>query len=88
MKELNNELAKQYNLTGEKGVVITKVFPNSLAERAELREGDLIVEIDGYGVNSMDDYRKAIEKVEKEKSIEVSCIRYYRGRYWRFTTRL
>ncbi len=88
VKELNNELAKQYNLTGEKAVVITKVFPDSLAERAELREGDLIVEIDGYKIKNMNDYRKAIEKVEKEKSIEVSCIRYYRGRHWRFTTRL
>jgi serine protease Do len=88
VKELTDELAQQYNLKGQKGVIITSVLPNSLAERAELQVGDLITEINGYPVKNIDDYRKATEKIEEKKSIEFSCIRSYMGRQWRFTTRI
>ncbi len=88
VKELTDELAQQYNLKEQKGVIITKVLPDSLAEKAELQAGDLIVEINGYVINNMDDYRKATEKIEEKKSVEFNCIRSYMGRHWRFTTRL
>ena len=88
VKELTDELAEQYDLKGQKGVIITKILPGSLAEHAELQAGDLITEINGYAVKNIDDYRKAIEKIEEKNSVEFSCIRSYMGRHWRFTTRL
>lgn len=89
VKELTNELAEQYNLKGREGVVITRITPGSVADIAELQEGDLIVGIDRYTIRNIQDYRKAIEKVQGTRNvIEFQCIRYYRGRHWRFTTRL
>ncbi len=88
VKELNDELAGQYDLKGQKGVIITKIQPGSLAERAELQAGDLITEINGYAVNNIDDYRKVIEKIQEKNSVEFSCVRSYMGRHWRFTTRI
>ena len=88
VKELTDELAEQYDLKGQKGVIITKILSGSLAERAELQAGDLITEINGYVVKNIDDYRKAVEKIEEKKSVEFSCIRSYMGRHWRFTTRI
>ena len=88
VRELTDELAEQYDLKGQKGVIITKILSGSLAERAELQVGDLITEINGYGIKNIDDYRKAVEKLEEKNSIEFSCIRSYMGRHWRFTTRI
>lgn len=88
VKELTDELAEQYDFKGQKGVIITKILSGSLAERAELQVGDLITEINGYGIKNIDDYRKAVEKLEEKNSIEFSCIRSYMGRHWRFTTRI
>ena len=88
VKELTAELAKQYNLKNETGVVITKVTPNSLAERAELRAGDLVIKINGHTIKNMDDYRKATDRIETKKTVDFTCIRYDRGYQWRFTTRI
>ncbi|MDD5454778.1 MAG: DegQ family serine endoprotease [Candidatus Ratteibacteria bacterium] len=88
IRELDDELATQYHLQGEKGVVVTKVTPGSLAERAELQEGDLIIGINGRTIGNIEDYRKAVDKIGEQNNIEFSCIRYYMGNKWRFTTRV
>ncbi len=86
--ELTKDLAEQYKLTREQGVIITKVMPDSLAEHADLRAGDLIIKINEQAIKNMDDYNKAIENIADKKSIEFTCIRYDRGYQWRFTSRL
>ena len=88
VKELNKQLTEQYKLKNEQGVVITKVMPNSIASRAELREGDLIIRINGQSIKNLADYNKSTENITDAKSIEFTCIRYDRGYHWRFTTRL
>jgi serine protease Do len=88
VKELTKQLIEQYKLKSEEGVVVIKVMPDSIAERAELREGDLIVKINENVVKNMADYNKAIENIADKKSIEFTCIRYDRGYQWRFTTRM
>ncbi|MBU0533267.1 MAG: DegQ family serine endoprotease [Candidatus Omnitrophica bacterium] len=88
VKELNKELTEKYKLKSKQGLVVIKVNPDSLAERAELREGDLIVKINKYDIKNIEDYNKAVENISDKKSIEFTCIRQDRGYQWRFTTRL
>ncbi|MCK4904717.1 DegQ family serine endoprotease [bacterium] len=88
VKELNKELTEKYKLKSRQGVVIIKVNSDSLAERAELKEGDLIVNINKYDIKNIEDYNKAVENISDKKSIEFTCIRQDRGYQWRFTTRL
>ncbi|MBM4253814.1 MAG: Do family serine endopeptidase [Deltaproteobacteria bacterium] len=50
---------ERYNLESKSGVIITQVSPDSPAERAGLRPGDLILKVDGRKVEGVDTVRKA-----------------------------
>ncbi len=50
------ELAQRYRLESSRGVVVTHVEPNSAADEAGLRVGDLILEINRRPVGSVDDF--------------------------------
>ncbi|HBA88935.1 MAG TPA: peptidase [Geobacter sp.] len=63
--ELTKERAQQLRLEGDKGVVVTAVQEESLAERAGIQEGDLIREINGTRITGVSDYSKAIGAVKK-----------------------
>ncbi|TSK07106.1 MAG: DegQ family serine endoprotease [Geobacter sp.] len=63
--DLSAERAQQMRLQGDKGVLVTDVDADSLAERAGIVEGDVIREINGVRINSVKDYSKAIAAVKK-----------------------
>ena len=48
---VTGEIAKSLGLPAPRGVVISDVYPNGSAQRAGLREGDVILSIDGQAVN-------------------------------------
>ena len=63
--ELTPERAQQLRVQGDKGVVVTDVQPDSLADRAGIVDGDLIREINGVRIATVSDYSKAIGSVKK-----------------------
>jgi serine protease Do len=63
--ELTRERAQQLGVRGDKGVVVTDVEPDSLADRAGIQEGDLIREINGVRVSGVSDYSKLIAAAKK-----------------------
>ncbi|MBI2885301.1 MAG: Do family serine endopeptidase [Candidatus Omnitrophica bacterium] len=63
--ELTPQLREQFELPQDlSGVVITEVDPASPAAEANLQPGDVINEINRMQVNSVQEYRHAIEKVQ------------------------
>ena len=61
------ELKKRYSIKdGTKGVVITKVEPNSNAADKRISVGELIVEIGQEAVNSPEDVTKCLDALKKE----------------------
>jgi serine protease Do len=61
------ELKKRYSIKeGTKGVVITKVDPNSNAADKRIQIGELIVEVGQEPVNSPEDVTKRLEALKKE----------------------
>ena len=48
---VNEDFARQHDLTVDHGAWITQVVPGSPAEGADLKEGDVILEVDGVSVN-------------------------------------
>ena len=48
---VTGEIAKSLGLPAPRGVVLSDVYPGGSAERAGLREGDVILSIDGQAVN-------------------------------------
>lgn len=52
VRELNIELAQALKLSSAKGVLITEVMPNSPAQKAGIKTGDILIEIDGKAIDN------------------------------------
>ena len=66
--ELNN-----YNEKGRKGVVISKVAPNSPAAQAGFKAGDLIIGVNRNAIENVGQLRKALD--EKPSAIALNIVR-------------
>jgi serine protease Do len=61
------DIAKQLGLTKTEGVVIVGVEPNSVAQRAGLKAGDVILQVNRQKVINESDYRSAMEKANPDQ---------------------
>lgn len=61
LQELNKDLAEKFEYQGQTGVLVTDVVPDSAADRAGIKRGDLIQEVNRSEVKTPADVRKAIE---------------------------
>jgi serine protease Do len=69
-------IARQLDLpAGQAGVVVRSVAPGSEAARANVREGDVIVEVNGREVRNVDDAARAIEAVPQGSAVLLTVIR-------------
>jgi len=62
LQELNDALAEKFGYQGQAGALVTEVEPGSAAERAGIKRGDLIQEVNRSEVKTPADVRKAIEE--------------------------
>ena len=70
--ELTPETARQLGYDeNEKGVIITNVKPGSKGEQAEIRQGDLIKEINRRPVSTLNDYQEKMQKIKKGETIHL-----------------
>ncbi|HVF68196.1 MAG TPA: PDZ domain-containing protein [Pyrinomonadaceae bacterium] len=76
VEELTRENAKAYGLTGEpRGVGVTQVLKGSPAERAGVRERDVIVRFDGEAVTSLRKLTRLITESSPEHTARVTVLR-------------
>lgn len=66
VRDITPEEAKKLNLpTPHTGVIVDQVQPGSSAEDHDVREGDLLLEINGVSINSAGDYERESKKLNK-----------------------
>ena len=65
------ELAERFSLEGKEGLLITRIDPGGPAAEANLRVGDLIVEADGKGVDSVREFEEAVGKLPSGKVLRL-----------------
>ena len=65
VEQLTPELRRQYKLESRTGLVVVEVDQGSLAQRAGIREGDVLLEINRVKVNGIAELDKAIGRVSK-----------------------
>jgi serine protease Do len=73
---LNADLAAYFDVKEDQGVLVLEVLPNSAAEEAGLKAGDVITKIDGSKVASADDLRDAVGDLESEEEFRISIVRH------------
>jgi serine protease Do len=65
VRNLTPELAKRFRLRDHKGVVVVQVAPGSAGADAGVRPGDLLLEVSGQVVSTMQQYQAALKKLKK-----------------------
>ena len=59
---LTPEISRRYRLDRASGLAVTEVAENSPAQFAGIREGDLILEVNGRKVNDMPSLNSSLQK--------------------------
>jgi serine protease Do len=69
VSDVTPDIAKQLGLTKTEGVVIAGVEPNSIAQGAGLKAGDIILEVNRQKILSEKDYGNAMEKAKPGQGV-------------------
>ncbi len=73
--EVDSNLAKSLGLDKPRGVVITQVYPDTPAQKADLQVEDVIVAVDGKKVNSPGGLQSIIGSVKPGSEVELKIVR-------------
>ncbi len=71
MQTLDADLAKQFDVEPEEGVVVTDVAEGSLAEQHGIQRGDVITEVDRNPVRNAAEFTTALTKADAKKGVLV-----------------
>lgn len=75
VQQITPELARQFNLREEKGVLVADVTPKSPAERAGILRGDIILEFEGKEVNEPSILRNMAANAQPNSEVSIKLIR-------------
>ena len=73
--DVSPEMAREFDLPVERGIIILQVEPGSPAAQAGIRRGDIITRMDGTAINSMGDLRRAIRERAPGQEVALSGVR-------------
>ena len=75
IQDLSPDLAKSFNLTEQKGALVSGVMEDSPAGKAGLKRGDLIIELDGKPVGDSTSLRNMVSALAPGTKIGLKIIR-------------
>jgi serine protease Do len=81
LQDVTAALADRFKLREPKGVLITKVEPNSLAQAEGLREGDLIKEVNRMDVSSVGEFTSVMARSKRGDTVLLRVLRENRAFY-------
>ena len=73
--ELTADLAKAFGIDSQRGAFVSEVLPNSAADKAGLKAGDVITEINGQQINSFSELRAKIATTGAGKTVNLTYLR-------------
>ena len=75
----NTPIARQivrfYDLPASRGILVVTIEPDSPAARSALREGDIIVALDGHDVSGIDQLHRLLTEDRIGKTTKLTVIR-------------
>lgn len=75
IQPLTQELAKQFGIEDEKGLLVGDVTEGSPAEKAGIHRGDVIVEFEGKKIEDPNQLRNLVANTEPGKKVKLKIIR-------------
>ncbi len=69
LKEVTPELAQQYDLTLTRGIIIVEVESNSPADAADLRSGDIILEVENLPMKTIEAFVHKIRQYKQGDTV-------------------
>ena len=75
MQDVTPELASAFNLSSDKGAVVTRILEGSAADKAGLKVGDVITAIDDYHLVNSDTLRNSIGLLVVGQTIKLDILR-------------
>ncbi len=75
IQTLTPELAGELGVDGAEGVLVTRTVPGSPAEKAGVREGDIITNLNGHVVKNAEELRARVGEVRIGARTKISLIR-------------
>jgi len=75
VEDMSDRLARRMNVKTEKGALVNSVSDDSPAEKAGIKEDDIIVSFNGKAIDDARDLTRAVEKTEPGKNVECVVIR-------------
>ncbi len=73
--EVTSQAAKDFKLPAERGVVLSKVAPDSPAAKAGLKDNDVVTEINGQRVEGAAQFRRIIHEIPAGRTAQLTVWR-------------
>ncbi|MDH5473473.1 MAG: DegQ family serine endoprotease [Gammaproteobacteria bacterium] len=74
-QDLTADLAQAFGIKARKGAVISRVIPDSPAEAAGIKAGDVVIEVNGRDIDNSMDMRNAVGMVRIGQKLDIRLIR-------------
>jgi serine protease Do len=75
VESLTPERGQRVGMEGQKGVLVSEVEPTSFADDIGFGPGDIISEVNGQSVTTVDEYRKAVDKLKPGENVVFKVLR-------------
>lgn len=75
IQTIDEGIAKYYHLKSAKGVIVTKIYPNTPAERGGIEVGDIIVEVEGFKINNENSIFSVFHEFRSGQTVTIKIIR-------------
>jgi len=75
VKDVTRQLKEKENLTHERGAYVTEVAEESPAEKAGLKEGDVIVKLGEKVIDNSSDLLKAVRREKPGSEVKIEAVR-------------
>ncbi len=74
-QELDKEMAEAFNLENLEGVIISEVIKDSPAEKAGLKQGDIIIEYNNTPIKTLSSFRNDVALLEPGATLTLKVLR-------------
>ena len=75
IQEIDGERAKALKLLEEAGVEVTRIAPDSPAEKAGMKTGDVVTQYNGQRVEGMDQFSRMVRETPAGREVKIGIIR-------------